>query len=218
MDPTFYLHAMAQGITSVIGARCGRCRLRREARGVSNGANSAGFTLIELLVVIAIIAILAALLLPALVRAKAQAHSARCKSNLHQMGLALQMYVDDMQGKYPYFGYYTTIYLASYIEWPEALRPYYRITWTNRDFHCPGYKLAIRASGTYSVPGGTITQGGYSGSYGYNGPGSWNFITGRASPPHLGLGEGFIDYQSNGPRVSGRIKLTHLGSKWKASN
>ncbi|MCD6352187.1 MAG: DUF1559 domain-containing protein [Armatimonadetes bacterium] len=60
-----------------------------------------GFTLIELLVVIAIIAILAAILFPVFARAKAKARQASCASNLKQIALAMLMYVQDYDSKFP---------------------------------------------------------------------------------------------------------------------
>ncbi len=59
------------------------------------------FTLIELLVVVSIISILAALLMPALTRARIAARSINCKSNLHQIGMAVEMFKTDHQDFYP---------------------------------------------------------------------------------------------------------------------
>jgi len=62
---------------------------------------AAAFTLIELLVVMAIISVLAALLLPTLGRAKETARATACLSNLHQAGIALQIYVQENNNKMP---------------------------------------------------------------------------------------------------------------------
>ncbi len=59
------------------------------------------FTLIELLTVIAIIGIVAAMLLPALSRAKRQAKATACIGNLHQIGLALEIYVQENGDRLP---------------------------------------------------------------------------------------------------------------------
>ncbi len=59
-----------------------------------------GFTLIELLTVITILAILATLLMTTLSSAKRKAREAVCISNLHQIGIALHLYLDDF-GKRP---------------------------------------------------------------------------------------------------------------------
>lgn len=66
--------------------------------------NRRGFSLIELLVVISIVGLLAALLMPALRQARESARGSACASNLRQLGMATQMYLDDY-GRY--FNYFT---------------------------------------------------------------------------------------------------------------
>jgi prepilin-type N-terminal cleavage/methylation domain-containing protein/prepilin-type processing-associated H-X9-DG protein len=76
----------------------------RSAPSVASAVNFPvipSFTLIELLVVIAIIALLAALIFPTFGRAKESGRATACLSNLHQSGLALQLYVQDNNNRLP---------------------------------------------------------------------------------------------------------------------
>jgi prepilin-type N-terminal cleavage/methylation domain-containing protein/prepilin-type processing-associated H-X9-DG protein len=62
------------------------------------------FTLIELLIVIGIIAVLLSLLLPSLSRARESGRQAVCLSNLRQIGMGFQLYLQQFQDTYPMAG------------------------------------------------------------------------------------------------------------------
>lgn len=72
------------------------CKFAADRR--SEGRSS-GFTLVELLVVIAIIAVLASLLLPALAKAKSQAHRTQCINNQRQLVFTWLLYAGDHDGE-----------------------------------------------------------------------------------------------------------------------
>ena len=134
-------------------------------------AAKAAFTLIELLVVIAVIAILAAMLLPVLSSARQAAYSTACKSNLHQIGIGLRLYVDE----YAAYPVYELIFPdpihpsdgRSFVSWTAALEPYTRAKFPNE--LGDRYVTNTPPTGLYCCPAYNHLSGTMpTGSYGYN--------------------------------------------------
>ncbi|MHB8520881.1 MAG: DUF1559 family PulG-like putative transporter [Limisphaerales bacterium] len=125
---------------------------------------------------IAIIAILAAMLLPALARAKSAARSAKCKSNLHQMAIALVCYLDDYKA-YPLYSLARPS--APPLCWFDVLQPFSASRWpvnmpadwrqwvvqkSDSIFACPDFQGLYY----FGYETGNIGFNTHFGSYGYN--------------------------------------------------
>jgi len=79
-----------------------------------------GFTLIELLIVIAVIAILASIAYPVFIGVEEHAKATKDMSNLRQIGIATQLYMNDNDGALPG---------STTVSWMSQLNPKYDSAW-----------------------------------------------------------------------------------------
>ena len=146
-------------------------------------ARKTGFTLIELLVVIAIIAILAAILFPVFIAAKEKANQTKCLSNMRQLGVALNRYMDDYGGATPLPCDNTWSWEKN--TWKERCQPYMK----SRDIiHCSSPRVDV---------------------LNYNGGPAWNAIM---KFNHYGLAYGLthLDEGAIDPGICGRFGYTYM--------
>jgi prepilin-type processing-associated H-X9-DG protein len=151
------------------------------------------FTLVELLMVIGVIAVLLALLMPALVRARRAAQRIACASNLRQIAVVQQFYLNEFKDYY--LPYKWGLDLTRPAGWPPVVPPSVppsvpHLQWPGN----PAFRrtLQVQQFGTNRVPYKlicplailAIDQGTVQGhpivrSYGYN----HESLNGRANPP-----------------------------------
>jgi prepilin-type N-terminal cleavage/methylation domain-containing protein/prepilin-type processing-associated H-X9-DG protein len=146
-----------------------RCAfLGRDAR------NHRGLTLIEALVVIALLALVAALLLPAVQAARESSRRAQCLSNLHNIGLAMQAYVDAHRAfppstfesaVLPHLELSSVYGLVDYSVSPSDPKNSAARNLRVEIYHCPSDGVGWRTAG--SNYGGNFGSGVQ--AYGYNG-------------------------------------------------
>lgn len=84
------------------------------------------YSLVEILTVLGIIAALLAIALPALVSAREKARTSACAAGLHNLGLALGMYLSDNDGYYPADMSHGVFYVEDRTakDWSDMLMPY----------------------------------------------------------------------------------------------
>lgn len=118
------------------------------------------------------------------------------------MGVALHTYAQDQNGLYPhYLGPAGASHgdatgqggrAAGLVYWSSKLRPYGLLAWTNRAFHCPGYRGGVAAP--WQERGADRL-----GSYAYN---TYGVRTEKTTRGLFGLGP--IQYWETAPGVNAR--------------
>ena len=166
-----------------------------------------GFTLVELLVVIGIITLLIAILFPVLAAAKKQVRRAQCQANLHSIGHALTIYVQQNRC-YPACTLLDQRGATRWGLWPLRLRSAMggeqrvfncpaqdeRCEWTKEELPPGAQRVPMELAGPehtnfgYEAGEALIDNWGRWFSYGYN---VWGASAATVPPPfdaHKGLG------------------------------
>jgi prepilin-type N-terminal cleavage/methylation domain-containing protein len=159
-----------------------------------------GFTLVELLVVIGIIAVLISILLPALTKAREQANTLKCASNLRTIGQGLAQYVVDYKGSYPADYSYVGQTVSTGVETPPFAQQGY-IHWSSFIY---GHKdLGINYPGTFESTQGweafqcpSVDEGGLPPDE----PSAATIAQGQNYDPANGSNPNLPDYQA--PRLA----------------
>ena len=131
-----------------------------------------GFTLIELLVVVAIVAVIAAILFPVFAGVRGRGRRTTCQSNLKQITLAMQQYIQDNNGVYP-----------SADDWGYAPYSYLKNV---EVFRCPAHEANI-STGQFSLEAPIRSLNGLRVSMGATAPVDYTFNLTRLntiSPPY----------------------------------
>jgi prepilin-type N-terminal cleavage/methylation domain-containing protein len=120
----------------------------------------AGFTLVELTVVLGIIGILAAILFPVFAQARESARKTSCQSHLYQVGLALQLYARDHDGRFPVRNNDLRPLLGRYIEDESLFTCPTEVPGEGRIDDAARYLplTETAASGSYQYRGGLTTE------------------------------------------------------------
>ncbi len=152
--------AFARGVDGPRAGRAGPAGRTAHVRPARASLIGRAFTLIELLVVIAIIALLVSLLLPSLACARTTARDLLCQINLKQIGLGIQMYLDDQKDPH-WFDIRGRVPNRPYDHWivPRALAEYCGAG-NSKVYRCPragpGTSVTDPGVRTYLTQGGRV--------------------------------------------------------------
>lgn len=120
----------------------------------TNKSRQHGFTLTEVIVVIAIIGILTGILFPVFARAKEAARSTSCLSNLHQLGISINLYAQDVDDKSPghsAFNASNTVTIPIGFGWAGKIYPYAK---SAEIYRCPSDGTQVNSN--YSPVGASV--------------------------------------------------------------